>query len=370
MAGPKKPYYAGWRKDTGKGGWTAKGGWLSNAERQKRKEQSEKDRRLHRQKMAQASTGKGSKPPSNRQVNRIRGPKGAPESEFQRHLNHICRGLPAPVPTRVEVFTFRARIKLQTGSKQPCILLHPSTSITAGLIIGSERTTSVAPHARRSGETDHPEGFANWVDSEMTYDPLGQLGTPGTPQSIYGSDWEGEAIGHPNVMVSGEGRPLGALMRVSITAGPTARGYMAHSCPGASFTVSSMREGHATNARVPRLELQHGASRDFYAPLMAPHNVEKFAQVNDRFHWDAEDPYGGLLLTLHEVDWATTYDTPPILDVTIIHAVECRLDLEDRHLRTSHGETTKDNKTAVQGSDASYGAVSGPRKKGSPKPIK
>lgn len=361
MAGPKKPYSAAWQSNTGKGGW------LSNAERQRRKQQSEKDRRLHRQqKMASVSTGKGSKPPSNRQMNKIRGPRDVAEAEFQRHLNHICRGLPAPVPTRVEVFTFRARVKLQTGSKQPCILLHPSNSITAGLILGSEFNASAPTWPRRSGITDHPEGFANWIDSQMIYDPHGQPGT--TP--VYGSDWEGEAIGHPNAMVSGEGRPLGALMRVSVTAGPTARGYMAHSCPGPDFNVPSMKEGHATNARVPRLEIQNGASRDFYAPLMAPHEVEKFAAANDRFNWGPEDPYGGLLLTLHEVDWATTYDTPPILDVTIIHAVECRLDLEDRHLRTAHKETTKETKTGVQGSGASYGAVVEPKKKGLNKPGK
>lgn len=288
------------------------------------------------------------------------------ESEFQQHLTHICRGLPAPVPTRVEVFTFRARLKLEAGNFQPSILLHPSNSITAGVIIGSSVIDQWQGNWR-SGEggtvSEEESSFPNWVDSTMQHPLFNTPGFPPGPISIYdapnGVSRAAEAVGHPNAMVSGEGRPLGALMRVRVTAGPTARGYMAHSCPGAAFNLPGMKESHATNARVPRLDIQHGASRDFYAPLLAPHNVEKFTAAVDQFHWSPEDPFGGLLLTFHEVDWAATYDTPPIVDITIIHAVECRLDLEDRHLKTSHQQTTKDQKTKVQGSDTTYGALSG-----------
>lgn len=311
---------------------------------------------MHRQKLAQVSNAKEYKAPSNRRMNNVvRGPRGSVESEFEQHLNHICRGLPAPVPTRVEVFNFRARLKLEQGSSHPSILLHPANSITSGLIMGPNITSSLIPNhtGPRSGETDvttQTQGsFGNWIDSTV-------LQNTGTTVSVY-DDLHGEAIGHPNAMVSGEGRPLGALMRVRVSAGPTARGYMAHSCPAADFNLTNMKEGHATNARVPRINIQNGASRDFYAPLLAPHNVEKFSSTNNQFHWEPEDPYGGLLLTFHEVDWAVTYDTPPIIDITIVHAVECRLDLEDRHLRTSHQQTTKDQKTKVQGSDKTYGAL-------------
>lgn len=355
MAGPAKQSYGAWRHATGKGGN------LSNAERRRRDQQSLKDRRLHRRRNAPASTARESNARSNRQMNIVREPRTLIESkprnsaelDFNQHLTHICRGLPAPVPTRVEVFTFRARLKLQAGNIQPSVLLHPSTSITAGLIVGANVVSPI--QTWRAGEEDASGTFPNWVDSTLQHPGIAAV-------SIYDAwslDRSGEAVGHPNAMVSGEGRPLGALMRVRVTAGPTARGYMAHSCPGAAFSVPSMKEGHATNARVPRLDIQHGASRDFYAPLLAPHNVEKFSPANDQFHWSPEDPYGGLLLTFHEVDWALTYDTPPIVDITIIHAVECRLDLEDRHLKTTHQQTTKDQKTKVQGSDKTYGALSG-----------
>jgi len=191
MAGPGRQYSGAWRKPT------AKGGTLSNAERIRRKEQSQRDRRSNnRQRTAPAFSAGGSNARSNRQMNSVREPRtliesrsrNPVESEFQQHLTHICRGLPAPVPTRVEVFTFRARLKLEAGNFQPSILLHPSNSITAGVIIGSSVIDQWQGNWR-SGEggtvSEEESSFPNWVDSTMQHPLFNTPGFPPGPISIY-----------------------------------------------------------------------------------------------------------------------------------------------------------------------------------------
>jgi hypothetical protein len=149
-------------------------------------------------------------------------------------------------------------------------------------------------------------------------------------------------------------------MRIKVTAGPTLRGYLAHSCPLPDFNPATQKAEHASNATLPRLELKDGLQHDFYAPLMIPHAMEDFKPGIDQFHWSHEDPFGGTLLTLHDIAFADGFDKPPVIDILIYHAVECRLDLADRHLLTPHSQQTKEDKTKVQGGSTGHGSTTLP----------
>jgi len=321
---------------------------LSKKEIADRAAQSKRDKARHLQ--MQARPNGGSKPPSLKAQPK----RGVGYDAFMRHMNTVTRGLPAPVPTRLEVFVFRARVTLRAGNLQPSILFHPAVSVSPAVILTPGVTANPGIWSlTRSQETDTGT-LGDWVDSDVT--PLGSV-----PDGVYNSGAvAAEAIGHPKNLVSAEGRATGGVMRIKVTGGPTLRGYLAHSCPQADFDPATQKAEHASNATIPRLELKDGLQHDFYAPLMIPHAMEDFKGAIDRFHWSTTDPFGGMLLTLHDVAFAADYDRPPVMDVLMYHAVECRLDLADRHLQTPHSSQTKEEKTRVQGGTTGHGSTTLP----------
>jgi hypothetical protein len=156
-----------------------------------------------------------------------------------------------------------------------------------------------------------------------------------------------EAVGVPNSLISATGRVTGGIMTVKVTGAPSATGYVVSSCPRANemSTHLSLYNSHHNNVRLKRHDLGEG-TRDFafHAPLFSPALIETYGSINPRFHWSEHDPFGGIVLTFHELNYNATLGMPFIVEVDMQVGVQCRLDLDDRHLATNHPHEKAESK--------------------------
>lgn len=160
-----------------------------------------------------------------------------------------------------------------------------------------------------------------------------------------------EAIGRPSSLVSPLTRVTGGVLTMRITCGPGTTGYLAFSCPALSEltastgSLSSLYTAHATNPRIRRFELVQGTqTHHFIAPITNAPALEHFADANDRFIWGTEDPYGATLFTFHDIHYNTNLGVAPVIELYATVGLQCRLEVDDRHLATNHATSSKDSK--------------------------
>lgn len=161
----------------------------------------------------------------------------------------------------------------------------------------------------------------------------------------------GEAIGRPSTLVSPMTRVTGGVLTMRITCGPGTTGYLAFSCPALSeltaspSSVTNLYIAHATNPRIRRFELVQGTqTHHFIAPLTNAPALEHFAEANDRFVWGTEDPYGATLFTFHDIHYNMNLGVAPVVELYATVGLQCRLEVDDRHLATNHSTTSKESK--------------------------
>ena len=109
--------------------------------------------------------------------------------------------------------------------------------------------------------------------------------------------------------------------------------------------VNLIVSAHSTNLLVKRIELHEGViTHHFVAPLVNPTALEYFAMGNDRFLWRDDDAYGGILISFHNLNYNTNLGVPMVVEMYATVGIQCRLELDDRHLATKHGTSTKEEK--------------------------
>lgn len=287
-----------------------------------RAKQSKEDKAKHQALVAAATIGSlATQQPNRLRKGRARPARGgggprAGQGQVTRFLSSLRRGMPSAVPTRLEVLHFRARYSLTVGEEH-MILFHPSNNVALGLI------TSYMAEARDLAGFDR--------------------GTAGAPvQWVPSTDMTGtisECMGVPDSLVSSIGRVTGGVMTIKVTGCDGATGYAVSSCPmrGEIMDHKSVYERHATSVRLKRHEI--GANtRDFafHAPVLAPAAMETFTGTNDRYSWGEDDPFGGIAVTFHNLQYNATYGMPFVVELDMQVGIQSRLTLDDRHLSTNH----------------------------------
>lgn len=238
-------------------------------------------------------------------------------SPVDRHLISLRKGLPCPVPTRLEILHFRVRYSLPAGQRH-LLLFHPSNSPSLGLGTSFfDAPRDLTTYIREPGLNS----LSNWVPEENLQNRLL------------------EAVGRPDSLISSMGRVTGGVMSVKVTGAPSSTGFLVSSNPLAYELQDhlAMYDKHATSVRLRRHEIGEGV-RDFvfHAPLLSPALLETFVPANDAYHWSEHDPFGAILLSFHELNYNPTLGMPFIVEVDMQVGVQCRLDLDDRHLATNH----------------------------------
>jgi len=198
-------------------------------------------------------------------------------------------------------------------------LFHPANSVALGVSTGNfSGERDLTSYLREGGGADY---LANWsADTELQ-------------NGIF------EAVGVPDSLISGTGRVTGGVMTVKVTGAPSSTGYVVSSCPQSDElkTHKTLYDAHQNSVRLKRHDIGEG-TRDFafHAPLFSPALVETYVPVIASFHWCEHDPFGGIALTFHELNYNDTLGMPFIVEVDMQVGIQCRLDLADRHLSTSH----------------------------------
>lgn len=305
--------------------------------------------------------------PAGQRGRRQPGPSASGTSRWRTALLELRRGLPFTTPTRLELINTRLRFTLPmvtASSINPCVLFHPCRSISHLLAFNHE-VTQVA-----SGFNF--EGFLrSGADNAATYDWIGDtyLGINNTTFSMHSPTQGGaEAIGVPSTLVSPLTRVTGGVLSLRITCGPGTTGYIAFSSPsvGELTPLDGFRNiytAHATNPRIRRLELGQGThNHHFTVPLASPGALETFFEANDRFQWGVDDPFGGTVITFHDINYNIHQGVSPVVELYSTVGIQCRLEIADRHLSTAHRTSTKESKTTL--ANAGGGPFAGSSKNG------
>lgn len=275
-------------------------------------------------------------------------------------LNEIKRGLPFPQATRLELINTRRRFTVPmtsaaTGARSPAILFHPCRSIASLAVLNPNKVHDFAFIGRST--TDKDPNLWEWVGAEATSGNVSVDINAGAFDSA-------EATGQPASLISPLTRVTGGVLTLRVTCGPGTTGYLACSSP--SLTELSYNQGlkdlfgaHATNSRVRRFELVQGTqTHHFIAPVTNPPALEHFAEANDRFTWGADDPYGATVITFHDIHYNDNLGVAPVVELFATVGLQCRLEVNDRHLATNHAHGTKDAKLkAVNGDSAHIGTT-------------
>lgn len=136
-------------------------------------------------------------------------------------------------------------------------------------------------------------------------------------------------------------------MSVRVTGSPSATGYMVSSCPMAHEVANHIElyDNHQASVRLKRHDLGEGVQDlAFHAPLLSPALMETYTATNPAFHWTELDPFGGVVLTFHELNYNPTLGMPFIVEVDMQVGIQSRLEVEDRHFATNHAHEKADVK--------------------------
>jgi hypothetical protein len=267
---------------------------------------------------------------------------------FRIALNELKRGLPFTTPTRLELINTRSRFKIPIPigtQRPPAFLFHPCRSISSLVVMNPSMAHDLNTMVRSTDGSTTP-WLWDWSGDEVR-SPDGATVLPIT-DAQFGA---GEAIGRPSSLVSPLTRVTGGVLTMRITCGPGTTGYLAFSCPALSeltastSSLSSLYTAHATNPRIRRFELIQGTqTHHFIAPITNAPALEHFSYANDRFTWGTEDPYGATLFTFHDIHYNTNLGVAPVIELYVTVGLQCRLEVDDRHLATNHATSSKDNK--------------------------
>lgn len=235
----------------------------------------------------------------------------------KRFLASLRRGMPSAVPTRVEVLHFRARYSL-THTHQHMVLFHPAHSLSLGLL------TSFMTEGR-----------------DLTTFPRGTAAVPvawGAGVDLTASI--AECMGIPGALVSSVGRVTGGVMTIKVTGCEGSSGYAVSSCPMRTEIQDhkALYDTHSTSIRLKRHDIGAG-TKDFafHAPILSAAAMETFTGVNMAYHWSEADPFGGVVVTFHDLQYNEHQGMPFIVELDMQVGIECKLPLDDRHLATTHG---------------------------------
>jgi hypothetical protein len=287
------------------------------------------------------------------------GPRG-PDVRLERYLRSICKGLPAPFPTRVEKLHYLSRFSLDpTVDSHPMILYHCAPAIAQALIVGPVKFKDLTWHWSRSTYKDGTTARHNWINGNIAVDGSN---VPLYDTTILPGGLIGESISTPNTLMSTTMRCLGGIVCVKITCGPTARGYMVNrvlSSQEIGVDLSTLLSDDATSPTARRLNFVAGTTVEkyFYAPCQNPDNLETFTEMNPTFSWGVTDSFCGLQFTFHEVKIGKD-DIAPTVEFSYVSALQLALSPDNRHLETMHGNETKDAKTSTFGYVAEGGEIS------------
>lgn len=281
---------------------------------------------------------------------------GKQRGQFQAALAELRRGLPFTTPTRVEIVNTRVRFMVSLKDDTTClpsILFHPCRSVVSLLCINGEKHNNFETLARTVSEDNDRGWLWEWVDQEAI-NPTDMTKRVDITAKNFSS---AEAIGMPGSLIAPLTRVTGGVLNVKVTCGPGTSGYMSFSCP--SFQeltgkhinatngngATALIAAHASNPLVKRLELHEGViNHRFVAPLVNPPSLEFFAEGNDRFLWGTDDAFGGILIAFHNINYNKNLGVPIVVECYATVGLQCRLELEDRHLATKHGTSTKEEK--------------------------
>ena len=276
-------------------------------------------------------------------------------------IRELKKGIHFTTPTRVELINTRVRFNIyRMGGTPvlvpPAILFHPTRSITCLMVTNSVTSGQFANIIRSGISKDSP--LWDWTGTTVTDPAPTSTVTHNISAPTFGA---AEAIGVPSTLVSPLTRVTGAVLTVKITCGSGTSGYMAFSCPSwpeliPDNSIRDIKEAHATNPRVRRIELTQGTiTHHFIAPLTNPPALEVFEEANPRFVWNQGDPFGGTLITFHDIAYNENVGVPPVVELYATVGLQCRLEIADRHLASNHASTTKQAKEHINagGTDGS-----------------
>ena len=136
-------------------------------------------------------------------------------------------------------------------------------------------------------------------------------------------------------------------MSIRVTGSPSATGYMVSSCPMAHEVADhkALYDNHKVSVRLKRHDLCEGVQDfAFHAPLVSPALLETYTSTNPSFHWSEMDPFGGVVVTFHELNYNPTLGMPFVVEVDMQVGIQSRLEVEDRHFATNHTHETVDHK--------------------------
>lgn len=276
---------------------------------------------------------------------------------YKRALLELKRGLPFTTPTRLELINTRVRYSITRNDAHPklSILFHPARSTSHILALNHLQDPAIDGIVRgdfptTSGLTLVTKPFIwNGPDATQIDEDTGVTTTINITDANFAT---AQAVGSPSTLISPLTRVTGGVLTVRITCGPGTTGYVAFSCPLVTEILNptgprNLQNAHATNPRIRRIELTEGShTHHFVAPIVSPPALEVFDTASDRFTWGPEDAFGGTLLTFHEVNYSSNLGVPIVVELYSTVGVQCRLEVDDRHLATSHASSTKGAKLA------------------------
>lgn len=242
---------------------------------------------------------------------------------------------------------------MTTGTNKPvAFLFHPGRSVTHILGFNPGWTDFDLPLWGRSGKENGPTW--DWYgDEARSHDGTQTMAIAASSFSA------AEAIGVPSTLISPLTRVTGGVLTMRITCGPGTTGYFAYSSPASSElstngATTELYGAHATNPRIRRHELVQGTqTHHFIAPITNAPALEHFAEANDRFLWGSEDPFGGTLITFHDIHYNANLGVAPVVEIYSTVGLQCRLEVADRHLATNHATSSKQAKVKQSTGDGS-----------------
>ena len=272
-----------------------------------------------------------------------------PRERWRSALLELKRGLPFTTPTRLELINTRVRFKIPLTSSTvhpPVVLFHPCRSVSHLLVVGQGHlgTWYNAPRGVAAASTAW-----EW-EGDLARSPDG-VNTASITDPSFGY---GQATGVPSTLIAPLTRVTGGVLTLKITCGPGTTGYLAFSSPAISEITGSgsvnnglgpLVSAHATNPRVRRYELTQGTqTHHFTAPIVSPPALEVFDEANPQFVWGPDEAFGGTVVTFHDVNYNNNLGVPAVVELYATVGIQCRLEIADRHLATTHQTGTKEAK--------------------------
>lgn len=220
------------------------------------------------------------------------------------------------------------------------ILFHPSNSPALGQAIGKNCTKN---------PTTFDRNVANIYDYRAGHKMFDSAGI----EHAFDDASFAEMIGDPESLLTAHARCTGGVMTIKISGCNGSSGFLVSSNPLLSELANPQKlySDHASSVRLKHHTVGDG-SRDFCfnAPPVNEAALSLFTDVNDRFSWGIEDPFGGIVVTIHDLSYNSNLGTPFIVEVDMQVGIQCWLPIEDRHFATSHGTESAAAKHALHSS--------------------